>query len=109
MQSLVASVQENMSKLKNVINKRYEVSVERAKAEYKYRSALGREMAIAKLEGMAATSLYDYCRGLEHIAELRCQRDILQAKEDYLEQMVYYYKTEIRIAEGQINAERKGV
>ena len=109
MQDLIKSIRENADKLNRAIKERYKVSVQRAKAEYQYRANLGREMAIAKVEGMAATALYDYCRGLDHIANLRCERDILQAKEDYFEQKIYYYKTEIRIAEGQLNAERKGV
>lgn len=108
MQDLINGIQENMKKLKDTITKRYEVAVRRAEAEYEYRSALGKEMAVAKVEGMAATSLYDYCRGLPSVAKFRCDRDVFQAQEDYLEQMIYYYKTEIRIAENQLNAERKG-
>lgn len=109
MDDLILSIQDNIKKLKLAIRKRYEVSVERAKAEYNYRSALGAEMAAKKLDGMAATSLYDYCRGIEYVANLRSERDVLQAQEDYLEQMIFYYKTEIRIAENQLNAERKGM
>ena len=108
MQDLIKGIEEDSEKLKQTIRERYKVSVERARAEYLYRSNLGREMAVAKLDGIAATALYDYCRGKENIASLRCDRDILQAKEDYLEQMIYYYKTEIRIAEGMANAERRG-
>lgn len=109
MQDLVRSIEENTKQLKNAIGKRYEVSVQRAKAEYTYRAALGKEMAIAKIEGMAATALYDYCRGLENIANLRCKRDVLQAREDYLTEMIFYYRAEIRIAENQIKAERSGM
>ena len=109
MQDLIKSLNENTRRLKSAIKKRYEVSIARAKAEYEYRSNLGKEMAAYKLEGMAATSLYDFCRGIDYIADLRSKRDVLVAQEDYLEQMIYYYKTEIRIAESQLNAERKGL
>lgn len=108
MQDLVFAIEENLKKLKGAIRSRYDVSVKRAEAEYNYRTELGRAMAEAKADGMAATALYDFCRGIEKIAKLREKRDILVAQEDYLEQLIYYYKTEIRIADKQIEAERKG-
>lgn len=109
MRDLVIALEQNTEKLKKAIAKRYEVSVERAKAEYQYRSALGEAMAIEKMNGMAATALYEYCRGLEYIAKLREARDVAVAQENYLTEMIWYYRTEIRITEGQIEAERKGV
>lgn len=109
MRDLVLAVEENMKLLKGAINARYKISVKRAKAEYEYRSALGADMAEAKADGMAATALYEYCRGSERIAKLRDIRDVYMAQEEYLTQMIYYYKTEVRIAEGQMDAERKGV
>lgn len=109
MRDLVLAVEENMKQLKGAINARYKISIKRAKAEYEYRSALGTAMAEAKADGMAATALYEYCRGIERIAKLRDIRDVYVAQEEYLTQMIYYYKTEVRIAENQIDAERKGV
>ena len=109
MHDLVIAVEENSQKLKEAIGMRYKTSVERAKAEYEYRSALGKAMASAKLEGMAATALYDFCRSLEHVAKFREARDMAIAKENYLTEMIWYFRTEIRIAEGQMNAERKGL
>lgn len=108
MQDLYNGIRENVAKLRKAINKRYEVSLKRAKAEYQYRALLGRKMADERCNGMAATALYDYCRGLDEVASLRCRRDIEQAKEDYLTEMIYYYKTEIRIAENQIKAIQQG-
>ena len=106
---VLQALNDNLQKLKTAIRKRYDVSVERANAEYVYRSTLGAEMAEAKANGMAATSLYDYCRGLQHVANLREKRDILISQEEYLTQMIFYYKTEIRIAEGMAAAERSGI
>lgn len=108
MQQLYNGIRENTRKLNEAIEKRYNISVSRARAEYAYRSTLGREMASARFDGMAATALYEYCRGLDNVANLRSQRDIEQAKEDYLTEMIYYYKTEIRIAENQIKAIQQG-
>ena len=109
MQDIYLALRENLDSLKGIIKKRLDISTKRARAEYEYRSALGREMAYEKANGMAATSLYDYCRGKDYIAELRAQRDILMAQEEYLTELIYYYRAEIRIAEGMANAERKGV
>ena len=108
MQDLYNGIGENIAKLRKAIDKRYRVSIKRARAEYEYRALLGREMANQRCNGMAATALYEYCRGLDKIADLRCKRDIEQAKEDYLTEMIYYYKTEIRIAENQIKAIQQG-
>lgn len=109
MDELIVALDKDRDKLKAAIRGRYNVAVERAKAEYKYRSSLGEAMAEARADGMAATALYDYCRGLDVIAKLREERDILQAQEDYLNELVYFYRSEIRIAEGQLKAERMGL
>ena len=109
MQDMVQKLFESMEKLRQVIDKRYEVSKERAIAEYAYRERLGREMAAAKVEGMAATALYNYCKGLPEVAKLREERDILAAQEDYLTELIFYYRTSIKVYEGQVNAERKGL
>ena len=109
MQELVYSVEETLQNLKKAIKGRLDISKARAKAEYEYRTSLGREMAIAKADGMAATALYDYCRGIEYIAELRCKRDTLMAQEDYLTELIFYYRSELRVIEGQLKAERQGL
>lgn len=106
---LQIALRENVESLKKIINKRYAISVRRAKAEYAYRSALGQAMATEKMNGMAATALYDYCRGYEHIAKLRQERDLAIAEEKWADEMVAYFKTEIRIASSQIEAERRGL
>lgn len=109
MQELVYDIEQTLHNLKSAISGRYGVAKSRAKAEYAYRSALGREMGLAKADGMAATALYDYCRGLDHIADLRCKRDTLAAQEDYLTELIFYYRSELRVIEGQLKAERQGL
>jgi len=108
-QEIVKNLFSSLENLRAVINKRYEVSEKRAKAEYEYRTELGREMAKAKADGMANTALYDYCRGLEKVAKLRESRDILVAQEEYLTELIYYYRSSIRVYEGEAAAERKGL
>lgn len=109
MQDMVAQLFESIEKLRQAIDKRYEISEKRAIAEYQYREMLGREMAEAKAEGMAATALYNYCRGLENVAKLREERDVLIAQEDYMTELIFYYRTIIKVYENQVNAERKGL
>ena len=109
MQEIINKLFSSMENLKAVIDKRYEVSAKRAVAEYNYRELLGREMAAAKVDGMAATALYNYCRGLPKVAKLREERDILIAQEDYLTEMIFYWRTSVRVYENQANAERKGL
>ena len=109
MQDMIEKLFDSIDKLRGVIDKRYEISNKRATAEYLYRETLGREMAVAKTEGMAATSLYNYCRGLPNVAKLREERDILIAQEDYLTELIFYYRTVIKVYENQANAERKGL
>lgn len=109
MQSIVRNLHDSIAKLRSTIDKRYEVSEKRATAEYNYRTELGREMAKAKAEGMANTALYDYCRGLENVAKLRADRDILVAQEEYLTELIFYHRSCIRVYEGEAAAERKGL
>lgn len=109
MQEITKSLFESIGKLRSTIDKRYKVSEDRANAEYEYRTELGREMAKAKAEGMANTALYDYCRGLDNVAKLRADRDILVAQEEYLTELIFYHRTCIRVYEGEAAAERKGL
>lgn len=109
MQEMIEKLFRSIDKLREAIDKRYEISEQRATAEYLYRERLGREMAAAKADGMAATSLYNYCRGLPEVAKLREERDILIAQEDYLTELIFYYRTVIKVYENQANAERKGL
>ena len=109
MQEIVQNLHKSINNLREVISKRYSVSEERAKAEYLYRTELGREMARAKADGMANTALYDYCRGLDNVAKLRESRDILVAQEEYLTELIFYYRSCIRVYEGEAAAERKGL
>lgn len=109
MQEITRNLFDSINKLRSTIDKRYKVAEQRAGAEYKFRTELGREMAKAKAEGMANTALYDYCRGLEKVAKLREERDILVAQEEYLTELIFYWRTTIRVYEGEAAAERKGL
>lgn len=109
MQEMITKLFESIDKLRECIDKRLEISEKRAHAEYCYRETLGREMALAKAEGMAATALYPYCKALENVAKLREERDILIAQETYLTDLIFYYRTVISVYQNQAEAERKGL
>lgn len=106
---MIEKLFDSMEKLRSAIDKRYEVSEKRAGAEYEYRTALGKAMAELKADGMAVTAVYNYARGLEHIAKLREQRDIYVAQEDFLTELIFFYRQSIKVYENQANAERKGL
>lgn len=106
---MIEKLFDSMEKLRGAIDKRYEVSKKRAGAEYEYRTALGKAMAELKADGMAATAVYNYARGLDHVAKLREQRDIYIAQEDFLTELIFYYRQCIKVYENQANAERKGI
>lgn len=109
MQSIVNNLFGSINSLRAAIDKRYEIAEKRAHAEYEYRTELGRQMAIAKADGMANTALYDYCRGLEKVAKLRETKELLEAQEEHLTELIYYHRSCIRVYEGEAAAERKGL
>jgi hypothetical protein len=109
MDEMINKLFDSIDKLRKAIDKRYEISKKRATAEYVYRETLGREMAEAKVDGMAATAIYNYCRGLEIVAKKREERDLLIAQEEYLTELIFYYRAVIKVYENQANAERKGL
>ena len=109
MLEMIDKLFESVNKLRSTIDKRYEVSAARADAEYAYRSALGKAMAELKVEGMAVTAIYNYARSMEHIAKLRAERDLFIAQEDYLTELIFYYRQCIKVYENQANMERKGL
>lgn len=109
MQEMVEKLFASVEKLKQTIDKRYEISEKRATAEYLYRETLGREMAKLKADGMAVTAIYNYARGLENVAKLRAERDVLIAQEEYLTELIFYHRQCIKVYENQANAERRGL
>lgn len=108
-QDLINAINDSTNKVYESIESRYNSAIERARAEHDYRILLNKAMVAERANGMAATALYEYCKGLPTVAQARLKRDIAQVKEDYYNDRIYYYKTELRIAENQLAAERKGL
>lgn len=81
-----------------------------ADAEMKYRIALRKEFLRLKLEdGVAWTACGELARGQEEVAKLRYTRDIRKSDYDCCYEKILQLKTELRILENEIEAERKGL
>lgn len=81
-----------------------------ADAEMKYRIALRKEFLRLHLEdGVAWTACGELARGQEEVAQLRFSRDIRKSDYECCYEKILQLKTELRILENEINAERKGL
>lgn len=81
-----------------------------AESEKKYRIALRKEFLRLHLEDKVAwTACGELARGEETVAELRFTRDIRKSDYECCYEKILQLKTEIRILENEIGAERKGM
>jgi len=87
-----------------------------AEAEMNYRIALRKEMLKLKISGasegcgpVAWTVCDDLARGEETVAKLRFERDIRKSDYDSCYEKILQLKTELRILENEIAAERQGM
>ena len=78
-----------------------------ADAEMKYRIALRQEVfRLHQVDGVAWTACQDLARGDETVAKLRFERDIRKSDYESCYEKILQLKTELRIIENEINAER---
>lgn len=81
-----------------------------AEAEMKYKVALRKEILKLHVEDKVAwTACSELARGEEEVARLRLERDIRKSDYECTYEKILQLKTEIRILEGEINAERQGI
>ncbi|MCM8710524.1 hypothetical protein M2651_05725 [Clostridium sp. SYSU_GA19001] len=81
-----------------------------AEAEMKYRIALRKEFLRLHLEdGVAWTACSELARGQEEVAQLRFRRDVKKSDYECCYEKILQLKTELRILENEIEAERKGL
>jgi hypothetical protein len=81
-----------------------------AESEMKYRIALRKEFLRLHIEDKVAwTACGELARGEESVAKLRLERDIRKSDYDVTYEKILQLKTEIRILENEIGAERKGL
>lgn len=73
--------------------------------EYRYRTALSKELIKLRAEGKAVTHLADIARGEDEIAKLRYERDIAEGLVKSAEEGINFYKLKIRELEAQYSRE----
>lgn len=81
-----------------------------AEAEMKYRIAYRKEiLRLHEEDNVAWTVCDDLAKGDEHVATLRFNRDVAKSDYESCKEKILQLKTEIRIIEGEIEAERRGM
>jgi len=94
--------------LNDTIDYRKKLSRLLPKAEREYRMELTKQQVLAHNEGMAYTALYNHCRGIESVANLRFERDTHKYMMDTVQEKIYSVKLELRVIESDIESYRKG-
>jgi len=113
-------IRENLLKeLDNAIKIKRERGQQLAHKEFEYRVALTKAMAEGMINGIkeldiikpvAATAVYDLCRGIPHVAKLRSERDSFKVLSETVQEHIYALKTKIRIIDSDIqNTINRGV
>ena len=77
----------------------------KAYAEYDYRVALAKKLALLRVDGQPVTIVNDLARGDEEIAMLRLKRDLAISSYDSAQEAINNYKLQLRIIDGQIARE----
>ena len=81
-----------------------------AEAEMKYRIALRKEVfRLHEEEGVAWTACSELARGNDEVAKLRFERDVRKSDYEVCYEKIMQLRTEIRIIENEISAERQGM
>lgn len=98
-------IEETMNDLQKALSGYKEYQKDYAVKEYRYRTALSKELVRLRAEGQAVTHLADIARGKEDIAKLRFERDIAQGLVNSASEGINFYKLKIRELEAQYNRE----
>ncbi len=109
MQDLINQRTELIKQLNTAVNFYQNTGHQLAKAEMDYRIANRQEiLRLHVQDGVAWTSCESLSKGDENVAKLRLTRDIRKSDYECGYEKILQIKTEIRILEGQIEAERNG-
>lgn len=79
-----------------------------AQAEYEYRVALSKQIAIERSKGTPVTIISDVCRGTQEIAKLKVMRDCAEVTYKAAMEACNVYKLQLRLLENQIDREFRG-
>lgn len=81
-----------------------------AEADMKYRIAYRKEVfRLHEVDGVAWTACSDLAKGDEEVAKLRFERDVRKSDYESCYERILQLKTELRILENEISAERQGM
>lgn len=118
MQDTYNELRENRNLLKKLIKSLQNVNRKLAQAEQEYKKKFSSECIRIKLDGVegesgktdpvAWTMTPQIARGLDEVAELRYDRDVLQGEKEAIMQKIYQTKLEIDILQNEMEAIRKG-
>lgn len=110
MQDNLRDLKEAREQLNKCITAYKKIGRELAQAEFEYRKALRQEIIRLHIEDDVAWTVCDtLAKGDDNVAQLRLQRDIKKSDYESCYEKILQLKTEIRIIEGDIEAERKGI
>jgi len=100
-----------LNDLDDAINIKKNRGYDLANSECHYRIELSKAMAQAIVEGLpqlgiekklAATAVYDICRGITGIATLRQERDVNKILMETVQEKIYAIKARLRVVEQDI-------
>lgn len=110
MQDLIIELKQSRKQLNDCLTFYKQNGRQLADAEKKYRIAMRKEFLRLHIEDKVAwTACGELARGEEGVAELRFTRDIRKSDYECCYEKILQLKTEIRILENEIAAERKGL
>lgn len=98
-------IEEIMQDLQKTLTAYKDYSKDYALKEYKYRTALSKELLELRASGQPVTHLADIARGKEEISKLRYERDIAEGLKKSAEEGINYYKLYARLKENQLARE----
>lgn len=98
-------IEQAMNDLEKTLSNYKEYQKDYAKKEYKYRTALSKELVTLRAQGQAVTHLADIARGKEEIARLKFDRDIAEGLVKSAEEGINFYKLKIRELEAEYSRE----
>lgn len=79
-----------------------------AEAEREYRTEQSKEMLNMRHNGMPVTIIPDVVRGMEHVSDLRFERDCARVIYESTKEAINVYKLAVRILENQLEREWRG-
>jgi len=100
-----SEIEQTMEDLQKALSGYKEYQKDYAVKEYKYRTALSKELLKLRAEGQAVTHLTDIAKGKEEIAKLRFDRDIAEGLVNSASEGINFFKLKIRELEAQYSRE----